>query len=604
MPSLPASDGFQNPVHSLGLNSKICNPTNQLLDRSVSAPASICSSESSLAEPISPKAVETSDSSPEHQITPGEEYPLVLQHLSSSSSSANNDPSPHTRDGTCSSPACLSQKTLKETFSADVLEEGSAKGQDHSQEHPLEVTEVSLDDTAAKHRQHVCLASEQEQKHELPTAGMCKEPEKEHLEEHTETTDLEPPCCVGGVEKPAVAEAKQPENPAMEMSAGLERAGRSCVKGSIQLSASCSHVLVEASMEVDAGEQAAAEARQQKWQTENRPVSNLISEAFSMEVEMLKSLSSVSDPLPTSDTLQSRSTGGIPAESHELATLAADSSSPSSAQELDTDLGGPSGEPCFPLASALKELHKLLVLSQKGECKILTEASQLAEVPGAPAGLQKALPGAEQRGRAATSQEKSCSFAEARAEGGGAEGRQPWGCGRELSSTGYISPALPVLGRGASERQTGSGKSDGVVVSSAATAGQQQGPEQREASAGGARSPPGPMLEHSTAVSCASALGEGAPQGTQSLFPAAPGRSGRAAPEVGVREEPLLSPPAAHTGLSTGASPAPAFPVADIDRILGAGFTPQEALQALEQAGGNADLALLILLAKSIVVPT
>uniref|UniRef100_A0A8C5SAV1 Protein DDI1 homolog 2 n=1 Tax=Laticauda laticaudata TaxID=8630 RepID=A0A8C5SAV1_LATLA len=42
----------------------------------------------------------------------------------------------------------------------------------------------------------------------------------------------------------------------------------------------------------------------------------------------------------------------------------------------------------------------------------------------------------------------------------------------------------------------------------------------------------------------------------------------------------------------------------NLDQIVGAGFTPQEAGEALEHAGGNADLALLILLARNIVVPT
>ncbi|NWW08397.1 RSCA1 protein, partial [Oreocharis arfaki] len=617
MPSLPASDGFQNPVQSSGLNSKICNPTNQLLDRSVSAPASICSSESSLVEPIDPRAIKTSDSSPEHQITPGKEHPLVLQHHSNSSSLANNDPSPHTGDGICSSPACLSQKTLKETFSADILKECNTEGQDHGQEHPLEMTKVSLADTAAKHRQDkdVCLSSEQEEKHELPTDHrMCKEPEKEHLEEQTETTDPEPPCCVGEVEKPAVAETKQPEIPPMEMRDGRERAGLSCVKGSIQLSASCSHVHMEASMETDAVEQAADEAqssaREQKQQTENSHKSNLNSDAFSMEVELLKSPSSLSDPLSTSDVVQSKSTSEIPAEYRELANLTADSSSPSSIHQLDMDPGRPSEEPCFPLASALKELHKLLVISRKGECKLLAseEVSQLEVVHRETAVQQKGLPEGEQEGSDPASQEQSCSFAELRSEGGGAEGSQPCGSGREHVSTGPISPGQPVLGGGALERQKGSGKSDVVLVSSAATPGQQQSPEQGEVLAGGCQSPPSPTLEQSTPVPSTPASGEGALQDTQSLCTGALRRSGSAAPEgpwlVSGSEEPLLSPPAAYTRLTTGASALPAFPAADVNRILGAGFTPQEALEALEQADGNADLALLILLAKSIVVPT
>ncbi|NXQ59457.1 RSCA1 protein, partial [Anthoscopus minutus] len=618
MPSLPASDGFQNPVQSSGLNSNICNPTNQLLDHSVSAPASICSSESSLTEPINPRATKTSDSSPEHQITPEKEYPLVLQHHSNCSSLANNDPSSQTGNGTSSKPACLSQKALKETFNADILKECNAKGQDHGQEHPLEVTKVNLADAAAQHRQDkdACLSSEQEQKLEH---WMCKDPEKEHLEEQTETTDPEPPCCVGGVEKPAVVEAKQPENPPMEMRDGLERAGLSCVKGSIQLSASCSHVHMEASMEIDAVEQAAAEAqssaRQQEQQTENRHISNLNSEAFSMEVKLQKSLSFLSDPLSASDVLQSKNTSEMPAEYHELANLAADSSSPSSTQQLDTDPGRPSEEPCFPLASALKELHKLLVINRKGECKILAseEVSQLEMVHREPAVQQKGLSEGEQKGLDPGSQEQSCSFNEARSESGGAEGSQPCDSGREHTSTPPmgrvpISPGQPVLRQGALERQKGSGKSHVVMMRSAVTPGQQQSPEQKEVLAGGSQSLPSPTSQQSTPFSSTPASGEGAPQDTQSLFTGAPERSSSAAPEglwpVSGSEEPPLSPPAAYTRLTTGVSPRPAFPVVDVDRILGAGFTPQEALQALEQAGGNADLALLILLAKSIVVPT
>ncbi|NWR93816.1 RSCA1 protein, partial [Furnarius figulus] len=586
MPSLPASDGFQNLVRSSGLNSKICNPTNQLLDRSVSAPASICSSESSLAEPIDPRAIKTFDSSPEHQTTLEKEHPLVLEHLSNSSSLANNDPSPQTGEGTCSNPACLSQKT----FIADILKECNTEGQDHSQEHPLEVTKDGLADTAAKHGQDedACLPLERE--HELPIDHQtCKEPEKEHLEEQTETTDPEPPCRVGGVEKPVVAEANQPESPPLETRGGLERAGLSCAGGIIQLSASCVHM--EASMEVEAAE-VQSSAREQKQQTEDRGVSDLNSDTFSMEVELLKSPSSLSDPLSSTDVPQSKSTREIPAESSNL--VAEVSSSPSSIHQLDTDPERPSEEPCFPLASALKELHKLLVSSRKGECKILAseEVSQLEMVLREPAAVQKGLPEGEGKGSDPASQEQSCSCHEVRSEGS-----QPCDPGREHGTTGQ-----PVLGEGALQGQKGPGKSHLVLESSAATPGQQQSPKQGEALAEGSRSPTGPTLEQNTPVPSTPALGEGAPRDPQGLFTGAPGRSSRAAPEGGC-EEPPVDPPAAHTRLSRGAAP-PAFPAADVERILGAGFTPQEALEALEQADGNADLALLILLAKSIVVPT
>ncbi|KAM4704005.1 uncharacterized protein WCC33_012462 [Rhinophrynus dorsalis] len=50
--------------------------------------------------------------------------------------------------------------------------------------------------------------------------------------------------------------------------------------------------------------------------------------------------------------------------------------------------------------------------------------------------------------------------------------------------------------------------------------------------------------------------------------------------------------------------PSPGFSALAVERIVSAGFTLQDAVLALERADGNADLALLALLAKNIVVPT
>ncbi|NXI36690.1 RSCA1 protein, partial [Galbula dea] len=605
MPSLPASDGFQNPVQSSGLNSKICNPTNQLLDRSVSAPASICSPDSRLAEPVDPRATKSLDSSTECQITPGEEHPLLLEHLPKKASLANNDPSPQTGEVTCCDPACLSQKTLRATFTAGSLKECDTKEQGCDQEHPLEVTnENSLADTAVKHGQSKdgCVSSEQEQKPEHPTVHQaCREPEKEHLEEQTETTDPEPPCHVDEAEKPVVEEASQPANPLLEMRGdGLEKAGLSCAKGSIEVSASCSCLQMEACMEIDVVGQQAAEVHssvsEQKQQAENRGVSDLSLDAFSMEVESVKSASSLSE---------------VPAKYNEVSNMVAEgSSSPSGSHQLDMDPGRPSEEPCSSLASALKELHKLLVISRKGECKILAseEFSQLEMVHKEPAAQQKEIPEGEQRGSHPATQEESCPICEVRSEGGRAEGKQLCGSGIKTISTGSDSRVQPAPGEGAAEIQSSSGKSNLDMVNSAVTSDQQQSPEESEVLAEGSQSPTSPTAEQNTSASSPPALNEGEPQDSESLFAGAPRRSSGSAPEgpwpSGGCEEPLLSPPAGCPGLASGTSPPPAFPVADVDRILGAGFTTGEALEALERADGNADLALLLLLAKSIVVPT
>lgn len=617
MPSLPASDGFQNPVQSSGLNSKICNPTNQVLDRSVSAPASICSSESSLAEPTGPRAVKSFESSAECQLTAEEHHPPREQHLPSNASLANTDPSPQPGEVTCGSPACLSQKTLEEPLSADSLKGWNAKEQGYGQEPPLEGTkENSLADTAAEHGLNgdVCLSAEQEQKQDPPVSRrMYKEPRKEHLEEQTETTDPGPPCHVSGGEKPVVEEASQPENPpAPTRGDGQEPARLACVESSVQTSASCSCTQAEAFMEIEVVEQPAAEAASdQSRQAESRSVSDLNLASFSMDVELLRSVSSLSDPLSTVAVPLSKSTSEIPAGCNELSQLAPeDSSSPSSICQLDTDPGRPSEEPCPSLASALKELHKLLIVSWKGERKAFAseEVSRLEVVHQEPAAQQKGLSEGEREGADPVSPEQNCSFREVRCEGARAEGKQLCDSGTEDLSAGSDRHVQAAHREGAVEVQRFSGKGDVVAGNSAATSDPQQSSEQAEVLAEGRHSPTSPTSEQNASASATPALEEGAPRAAQSLFTGAPGRSGSSAPEgpwlLGGCEEPQLSPPAAYTGLTSGAPPPPAFPAAAVDRILSAGFTPREALEALEQAGGNADLALLILLAKSIVVPT
>ncbi|XP_078414210.1 protein DDI1 homolog 2 isoform X1 [Cetorhinus maximus] len=56
-------------------------------------------------------------------------------------------------------------------------------------------------------------------------------------------------------------------------------------------------------------------------------------------------------------------------------------------------------------------------------------------------------------------------------------------------------------------------------------------------------------------------------------------------------------------GLHSPALSTQIFPAANVERIRRSGFTQQEAVEALERFHGNTDLALLVLLARKIVVP-
>ncbi|POI33011.1 hypothetical protein CIB84_003237 [Bambusicola thoracicus] len=568
----------------------------------------------SLTEPVDPKAVKSFESSAECQITPEKDYPLVLQHLSNISSLANNDHSLQTEEVNCCSPACLSQNTLEETFLADSLMKCNTAEQGCGEEPLLEVTkENSLTDSTTKLGQikNASLPSElkePKQKNKLAiNHQMCKEPEKfEHLERQTDKTDPEHPGNVGGVEKPVVEEegrtVSQPESPPAEMREGiLEKADLFCVKGRIQASCSCVH------MEVDTAECSVAEvhisASKQNWQAKNGRASDLNSDASSMELESLKSATSLSDAASTSDVLQSKSTSEIPTKCNELSNLTAEnSSSPSIIHQQDTDLCRHLEEPCFSLASALKELHKLLI-SCKGECKVLTsEVSQLEMVRKEQV-QQKGFSEDEQKGLDPDGQQQSSSSFNVRSEGGKTERSLPCNSGIENVSLGSVTHMESAPEEDAFEIAKFSGKSDLVVVTSAGKSDQQESSEQTKVLPEWFLSS---TLEQNT-VSSQSALDEGTSQDIQASLTRAPERSSSSAPDspasLGGCEEPLSSPPAESTELPLVASP-PAFSPADVDRILGAGFTTQEALEALEQADGNADLALLILLAKSIVVPT
>ncbi|NWJ08109.1 RSCA1 protein, partial [Crypturellus undulatus] len=621
-PSLPASDGFQNPVQSSELSSKICNPTNQLLDRSVSAPASICSPISSLAEPTDPRAVKSLEPSGECQVSPEKERPLLLRHLSNNASLPNTDGSLQVEEVTCCSPTCLSQNTLKETF-GDSLKECNAKEQGHGQEPLLEITQGnSLADTAAKHEQNKEVPEQKEQKNQLSgDYQICKEPVNEHLEKQNETTDSECPCSVGGVGKPAVEEKYKDihlENSPAEMRGnGLEKAGVFCMKERIQMLASCGRGHMEIFMEIDEAEKSLAgahsSATKQEWQAENGSVSDVSLDPPSMEVESLKSDSSLNDPVSICDVVKSEDTNEISAK-YELPDLTSENSSfPSSVHQLDTDPGASSEESYFSLASALKELHKLLIINRKGDCKILTseEVSRL-EMTYKEQANQEGLPEDKHNDVDPDSQEQSCSFSKESSEGRNAEqqlGEAHCDCGAENVCVTCISRTQSVVRKDVIEMQKLSGKSDQIMLNSAMTsADRQQSSEQTNILAECDRNPTNLTSEPNASVSAKPTLTKDTSEDTQSLLTGAPGRSSTSAPKGpwiswGL-EEPLLHLPAGPSELTSVASPPPTFPAADVNRILCAGFTMREALEALQQADGNADLALLILLAKGIVVPT
>ncbi|XP_025909372.1 regulatory solute carrier protein family 1 member 1 [Nothoprocta perdicaria] len=449
---------------------------------------------------------------------------------------------------------------------------------------------------------------------------MCREPLSEHLEKQNETTAPGRPCSVAGVEKPAVEEEHckeiHAENPPAETrGSGLGKARVSGVTGRIPVSASCRRMHVEVFMEVDVAEKSLVEVHSsasKEWQAESGGLSDVSLDPPPMEVESMKSDSSLNDPVAVCDVLQSGDTNEISAECESPSSTSENSSFPSSIPQLDINPGASSEESCFSLASALKELHKLLIINRQGDCKILTseEVSQLEVVHKEQANHQ-GFPQDKHEDVDPASQEQSCSFSTESSEGRNAEqhlGEARCGCGAASACVTSISHTQPAVGQDGTEMQKLSGKSDLLMLNSAvASADQQQSSEQTSISAGCDRNPADLPSEPKASVSSEAPLNKDVSEDPQRSLTAAPGRSSSPAPQgpwPSGFEEPPLHPPAGPSEPPSAAPAPPAFPAADVNRILRAGFAMREALEALQQAEGNADLALLILLAKSIVVPT
>uniref|UniRef100_A0A8C0HB27 Regulator of solute carriers 1 n=2 Tax=Chelonoidis abingdonii TaxID=106734 RepID=A0A8C0HB27_CHEAB len=641
MPSLPSSDGFKSPVHSSGLSSKICNPTNQLLDRSVSAPASICSHKSSLAEIIDPTAVKSLESPAECQLAPD---PLLLQNLSDHAArSAHNDHAIQTGAVACHSPTIPSQNTLEKTLAADHLMKYNAKEQAHGLESPMEVTrEGSLSDTTSRNGQQavldVPLPSEQLELNQMNGFPLdlqtCKEPVSEQcLDKQNEPTEPEHPCNVSALGLPAVGEQGltniHPESPIDSLTerreGGLENIELLCGKENIPMSASCGCSHTEIFMETDVAEQSVVTVHslssKQNTQAKNIGGSVLNLDCSLMQMESSKHDLSVSvfssNPVSTSDLLQPETNVEMTTICTELPNLSAENNSSSSdIRQLNSDAAASTEEPSLSLTAALKELHELLVINSKGDSVIFMSEEDAGQPETVPEEQMecKELSDDEHKSVDPESEDLNSSFRMVMPEHVNPEGLAgvpSYAMGIENASIKILTSSQSTVEKDALEIQKSSSKSNSVILSSVATFDQLQSTEQAEIL-------PECLVNDQVPASQTSELNrshspeltvEDDPQDAQSLLTAVTERTDSSSNPEDTRPpcglvEPLLCPPISNLELRSRAPPLPVFPAADINQILCAGFTMREALEALEQADGNANLALLFLLAKNIVVPT
>ncbi|GAB1289183.1 Regulatory solute carrier protein family 1 member 1 [Apodemus speciosus] len=572
MSSLPTSDGFNHPAPS-GQSPEVGSPS---LARSVSAP--VCAIEPSDPNSTESLAMEATKASAEFQTNSKKTDPPPLQSPPGLASSAEQ------------SLAMPLHNSSEEAFVTGNLETSAEERTQGLRVylHTRQGTSLSLM-TTGMHEPQI-LVEEKSWHPENQT------PSKENgLEQHREAERVQPevgPQCVpheqeclcdtedlglheGVVSLEAVVKGE------LQRSTHLPSA-----EGGCPASGPCSCSCSEALMEVDTAEQSlvamCSSAGRQDAVIRSPGVSHLTSDHPSMEVETAQS-----DPTceRVEHSILTRNSQH-PEDNVEMSTM--DNKDDSSSSPLSGH-GQPSMESaeefCSSVTVALKELHELLVIS----CKPASEDSPEDITCQSEIGAESQTSVSDLTGRRAHSEhlipshqdpQGSCHQAASESEK------------TEIVEDG-VSTSFGGLGDGLSPGREGVPistvmKSCSAAITSAklseqlpCTSGVQVLPE-LAAGDESARSQPSEHVQNP---------GPDRPE-TSSVCP------GAELPFSG------LDQPSTQSLSTPSALPPCSFPAADVDRILGAGFTLQEALGALHRVGGNADLALLVLLAKNIVVPT
>lgn len=580
MPSLPTSEGLNHPAPS-GPSPEVGSPTS--LARSVSA--SVCAIKPSDPNSIGSPAMEATKASAEFQTNSKKTDP-PLQVLPDLASSA---------EWNLAMPSHISPE---EAFVTGNLENSAEKRTQGLRVYLHTRQDASLSLTAGTHEPQILMEEKSwhpENQNPSQVNGLQQHGETEsvqceagalgvpHGREclcHTEDLELHGE----GVRWEAVMEgdaALQRTAHLLSAEEGLPASGR--------WSCSCS----EALMEVDSAEQSpVARCRSTAKQVIESPgVSHLTSDNPSMEVEISQcnlSCERVEHSVLTRD-LQ------LPEDNVEMSTMDnKDDSSPSPLSGHGQPSLEPAEEFCSSVTVALKELHELLVIS----CKPASEDSPEDITCQSEMGAESQTSISDLIGRRAQSEhltpsdqhpQVSCHQTTSESEKTEILGTAPRAAIEAEASTSFgglgdgLSP-----GRGVPKSTESVRKSCSVAITSAKLSEQlpcTSGVESSLELAGGEEGAHSQPSEH------VQNPGPDRPESSTVCPGAVPPFSG-------------LDQPTTQSLSTPSALPPFVFPAADVDRILGAGFTLQEALGALHRVGGNADLALLVLLAKNIVVPT
>nr|XP_020729321.1 regulatory solute carrier protein family 1 member 1 isoform X1 [Odocoileus virginianus texanus] len=617
MSSLPTSDGFNHQAHPPGLSPEIGNPPS----RAHSVSASVSPIQSSDPDSIEPKAVKALKASAEFQITSEQKEHLPPQDLSDCTLSADSAPADQ-------SPALPLQNSLEEAIVADHLEKSAERSTQglKSHLHTRQEADLSVTTTGMQEPQRLTGEKGWHPEYQDPSqvSGLQQheEPRNEQHEviQQSASHDQDHLCHTGDLE--LLGERQQ-------SSAGLEAAMKGDrLQQNVDLPGTEKDILPsrclgcsnsETLMEVDIVEQslvAVLNSGGQNTNVKNIDASDLILDNPLMEVETSKcnpSSEISSNSISTQDlqllesNVEMSETGKECGDRPSSLVSLCGSCQPS----LES-----TEESCSSITAALKELHELLVISSKPASENTFEEGicQSETVIEGQAGIKDLSERWTQNEHLTTTQSKQCSqvsFHQAISVSVKTE---------ELTNTSAdagVEDVETVNLRGPDDGlltdKEGVPKSkESVNESSSVTVASAEASNQLHCTLGVEISPRlladeedtlNQTSEQTESSSPACILVRDLGQGTQNPVTDRPEAREHVCPEAAGS---LLGfePPTSHPSPSPSFLAPLIFPAADIDRILRAGFTLQEALGALHRVGGNADLALLVLLAKNIVVPT
>ncbi|XP_037357105.1 protein DDI1 homolog 2 isoform X2 [Talpa occidentalis] len=620
MSSLPTSGGFNHPAHPSGQSPEFGDPAS--LAHSVSA--SVCPTKPSDPDSLEPKARKTLKPSAEFQMTSETKAHLSLQDLSDGVSSADSTPE-------YQSPATPSQNSSEEAIVADNREASPAERSTQGFKAHLHVRqEASLSVTATRveksqrflgemgwHPEYQSLIQENSlQQHE--EAGS-----KQHeVVQQNVPRDHEHPYSTGDLDIPGEKQQNQQKNVDLEATVKGDR-----LQQNVELPGTEKNTLhpgcfgcsnSETLMDVDVVEQSLAavlnSAGSQKANVKNIGSSDLPLDNPVMEVEMSKCNSS-SEILSNSTSIQDlqlpESNAEMSATKRECGncspSLSLGGSCQSSAESAE--------ESCSSVTAALKELHELLVTSSKLASEstsedVVCQSETVAKDQTGIENLSERWAPNEPLTATPNEQCSQVSIHQAISVSVKAEKLTDASTGAGIKSVENINFMGPGDGlltdkESVPKSRESIKESSSVTVASAKMSNQLHytlGVEISPKLLAGEEAALNQTAEQTKSLSSSFMLVKDMGQGTENPVTGRPETTEDICPEAA---GPLLElePPTSRPS-SPAILPPLVVPAADIDRILRAGFTLQEALGALRRVGGNADLALLVLLAKNIVVPT